>query len=69
MVSKVICVGHTRESAVTRMQRALDEYVIGGVKTTIPFHRLILSDPRFRKGKYSTDFVEELLEVQKKKRP
>ncbi|MCX6355947.1 MAG: acetyl-CoA carboxylase biotin carboxylase subunit [Candidatus Aureabacteria bacterium] len=68
MVSKVICVGHTRESAVTRMQRALDEYVIGGIKTTIPFHRLILSDPRFRKGKYSTDFVDELLEVQKKKK-
>lgn len=66
MVSKIICVGHTRESAVNRMQRALDEYVIGGVKTTIPFLRLILSDPRFRKGKYSTDFVEELLESKKK---
>ncbi|MEI6632410.1 MAG: acetyl-CoA carboxylase biotin carboxylase subunit [Chlamydiota bacterium] len=68
MVAKVICVGHTRESAVTRMQRALDEYVIEGIKTTIPCHRFIMSDPRFRKGKYYTDFVDELMEVQRKKK-
>ena len=68
MVAKVITVGHTRESAITRMQRALDEYVIEGIKTTIPCHRFILSDPRFRKGKYYTDFVDELMEVQRKKK-
>lgn len=68
MVAKVICVGHTRESAITRMQRALDEYVIEGIKTTIPCHRFILSDPRFRKGKYYTDFVDELMDVQRKKK-
>ena len=68
MVGKVICVGHSRESAINRMRRALDEYIIEGVKTTIPLHRLILSDPRFRRGKYYTDFVDELVEVQKKKR-
>jgi biotin carboxylase len=67
MVGKVICVGHTRESAVSRMRRALDEYAIGGIKTTIPLHRLILSDPRFRKGKYYTDFVDELIETQSAK--
>ncbi|MDD5556212.1 MAG: acetyl-CoA carboxylase biotin carboxylase subunit [bacterium] len=67
MVAKVICVGHTRESAVRRMQRALEEYVIEGIKTTIPLHRLILADPRFRKGKYYTDLVDGLLEVQAKK--
>lgn len=68
MIGKVICVGRTRESAVLRMQRALDEYIIGGVKTTIPFCRIVMSDPRFRKGKYSLDFIDNLLEVQKKKR-
>ncbi len=68
MVAKLICVGHTRESAVARMQRALEEYQIDGVKTTIPCHRFIMSDPRFRKGRYNTDFVDELMEVQRKKR-
>jgi acetyl-CoA carboxylase biotin carboxylase subunit len=68
MIGKIICVGHTRESALSRMRRALDEYIIQGVKTTIPLHRLILSDPRFRRGKYYTDFVDHLMEVQKKKR-
>ncbi|HQM53301.1 MAG TPA: acetyl-CoA carboxylase biotin carboxylase subunit, partial [bacterium] len=68
MVAKLICVGHTRESAIARMLRALDEYQIEGVKTTIPCHRFIMSDPRFRKGRYYTDFVDELMEIQRKKR-
>ncbi len=67
MVGKLICVGRSRESAVRRMQRALEEYIICGVKTTIPFHRLILNDPRFRKGKYYTDFIDELLQEKKKR--
>lgn len=67
MVAKLICVGHTRESAITRMCRALGEYVIEGIKTTIPCHRFIMNDPRFRKGKYYTDFVDEILETQRKK--
>jgi pyruvate carboxylase len=50
------------------MRRALNEYIIEGVKTTIPFYRVVLGDPRFRKGKYSTDFIDQLLEVHKSKR-
>lgn len=68
LIGKLVCVGRTRESAVMRMRRALDEYIIGGVKTTIPFYRYVFSDPRFLKGKYSTNFIDELLEVQKKKK-
>jgi acetyl-CoA carboxylase biotin carboxylase subunit len=68
LVGKLICVGRTRESAVNRMRRALNEYIIEGVKTTIPFYRVVLGDPRFRKGKYSTDFIDQLLEVHKSKR-
>ena len=59
MIAKVITVGRMRETAIMRMQRALDEYIIGGVKTTLPFHRKVLADPRFRKGRYTTSFVEE----------
>ena len=61
MVAKVITVGRLRETAIMRMQRALDEYIIGGVKTTLPFHRKVLADPRFRKGRYTTSFVDEFL--------
>ena len=61
MIAKVITVGRLRETAIMRMQRALDEYIIGGVKTTLPFHRKVLADPRFRKGRYTTSFVDEYL--------
>jgi acetyl-CoA carboxylase biotin carboxylase subunit len=66
MMGKLICVGRSRRTAVKRMERALDEYIVGGVKTTIPLHRIILRDPRFRKGRYSTDFVDELLPAHKR---
>jgi len=61
MIAKVITVGRLRETAIMRMQRALNEYIIGGVKTTLPFHRKVLADPRFRKGRYTTSFVDEYL--------
>jgi acetyl-CoA carboxylase biotin carboxylase subunit len=44
-----------------RMSRALGEFIIGGIKTTIPFEQAILQDPNFRRGVYSTSFVEQLL--------
>ncbi len=61
MIAKLICYGHDRRGALDRMERALDEFIIRGVKTTIPLHKLILKDPNFRRGRYSTGFVERLL--------
>jgi acetyl-CoA carboxylase biotin carboxylase subunit len=49
----------TREGAIARMLRALDEFVIVGIKTTIPLHKRILSHPLFVKGQYSTKFLEQ----------
>ena len=43
------------------MARALDEFMIRGVKTTVPLHKLILKDPNFRRGRYSTSFIEQLM--------
>ncbi len=61
LIAKLTTHGTTREEAIRRMERALEECVIEGVKTTIPFHRAILSDPDFIDGDFSTDFVEHLL--------
>jgi acetyl-CoA carboxylase biotin carboxylase subunit len=61
MIAKLICYGRDRRVALERMARALDEFMIRGVKTTIPLHKLILKDPNFRRGRYSTSFVERLL--------
>jgi acetyl-CoA carboxylase biotin carboxylase subunit len=61
MIAKLICYGRDRRTAMDRMQRALDEFMIRGVKTTIPLHKLILKDPNYRRGRYSTSFVERLL--------
>jgi acetyl-CoA carboxylase biotin carboxylase subunit len=59
MVAKLIVHGRTREEAMARATRALDEYVVMGVPTTIPFHQRVLRSPRFRKGDYTTRFVED----------
>ena len=61
MIAKLICYGRDRRVAMDRMARALDEFIIRGVKTTVPLHKLILKDPNFRRGRYSTAFVERLL--------
>lgn len=58
MISKLITVAQTREEAITKMERALSEYVIDGVKTTIPFHIQLMKDKEFRKGNYTTKFLE-----------
>ncbi|MEM9226717.1 MAG: acetyl-CoA carboxylase biotin carboxylase subunit [Verrucomicrobiota bacterium] len=62
MVSKVITYGRTREVAVDRMYRALSEYLIRGIRTTIPFTSAIMKDPIFRAGGATTKFVPEFLE-------
>ncbi len=61
VIAKLIVHGEDREEAIARMCRALDEYVIEGIKTTIPFHRMVMRSPEFRAGKYSTNLVEHLL--------
>ncbi len=58
MISKLIVVAQTREEAILKMRRALDEYIIEGVKTTIPFHQKLMQDPKFIKGDFTTKFME-----------
>ncbi len=59
MISKLIAVAQTREEAILKMQRALDEYIIEGIKTTIPFHQRLMRNDRFRSGDFTTAFMEE----------
>jgi len=59
MISKLIVVAQTREEAIKKMQRALDEYIIEGVKTTIPFHQRLMRHERFKGGDFTTKFLEE----------
>ena len=61
MIGKLITFGKDRREAMDKMSRALGEYMITGVKTTIPFEMAILQDPNFRRGVYSTNFIEQLL--------
>ncbi len=63
LVSKVISYGATREEARTRMLRALGEYQIGGIPTTLPWHKAILDDPRFAAGDYHTGTVENEMDL------
>ena len=59
MIAKLITVAQTREEAIAKMHRALSEFVIEGIKTTIPFHLKLMKDARFIKGNYTTKFLEE----------
>ncbi|MCY1476428.1 Biotin carboxylase [compost metagenome] len=58
MIAKLITTAQTREEAISKMKRALDEFVIEGVKTTIPFHRQLMDDPAYVAGDYTTKFME-----------
>ena len=59
MIAKLITVAQTREEAITKMERALSEYIIEGVATTIPFHQALMKNEKFRKGDFNTKFIEE----------
>jgi len=59
MIAKLITVAQTREEAIEKMKRALEEFVIEGVKTTIPFHLALMDNEHFRAGNYTTKFMEE----------
>lgn len=61
LIAKLITHGRDRHESMARMRRALDEFVIEGIKTTIPLHRRILDDPDFQKGHVSTTFLERFL--------
>jgi acetyl-CoA carboxylase biotin carboxylase subunit len=63
MIAKLITWGETREEAINRMQRALSEFVLTGIKTNIVLHRTILDHPTFRDGSYTTQFIEQNFEV------
>lgn len=67
MVAKVIATASSRSSCIQRMSRALGEYMITGVKTTIPFQKAIMKDPDFIQGKYNTGFVEKFIASQQGK--
>ncbi|MEM8565840.1 MAG: acetyl-CoA carboxylase biotin carboxylase subunit [Bacteroidota bacterium] len=59
MIAKLIVSGQTREEVVTRMKRALSEFVIEGIKTTIPFHLKLMDDKTFQSGMFTTKFLED----------
>ena len=61
MIAKVIATASSRTACINRMSRALNEYMITGIKTTIPFQQAIMHNEAFRQGKYHTGFVEQLL--------
>ncbi|WP_336944811.1 acetyl-CoA carboxylase biotin carboxylase subunit [Asaia sp. BMEF1] len=66
MIAKLIVHAPTRAEAIARMQRALDECVVDGVKTVIPLHRKILADPQFQKGDYTIHWLEKFVDSLKK---
>ena len=61
MIAKLITTAQSREEAINKMKRALDEFVIEGVKTTIPFHRQLMDNPDYMAGNYTTKFMEDFV--------
>ena len=58
LIAKLVVFAQTRDGAISKMASALDEFTVGGIKTTIPFHRQVMKDDRFRSGKFDTSFLE-----------
>jgi acetyl-CoA carboxylase biotin carboxylase subunit len=61
MIAKLIVYGSSRDACIMRLKRALEEYVIEGMKTTIPLHQALIKDPEFREGSYTIKWLEEWL--------
>lgn len=61
MIAKLITTAQTREEAINKMKRALDEFVIEGIKTTIPFHRQLMEHPDYLAGNYTTAFMNDFV--------
>jgi acetyl-CoA carboxylase biotin carboxylase subunit len=69
LIAKVLVWGPSRQEAIVRMKRALGEYTIRGIKTSIPFHLLVMDNPKFAAGEYDTTFIDkELGKIEYKKR-
>jgi acetyl-CoA carboxylase biotin carboxylase subunit len=66
LIAKLICHGKDREEAMNKMQRALSQFVVQGIHTTIPLHQKIFADPEFRSGAFDTKFMERFFERQGK---
>jgi acetyl-CoA carboxylase biotin carboxylase subunit len=60
MIAKLVAWGRNREEAIARMKRALDEFTVEGIRTTIPFHKRVFSHPDFLRGTFTTDFVNSM---------
>jgi len=58
MIAKVIVKGIDRDEAIRRMKRALDEFIVEGIKTTLPFHKKLMDDENFISGNFDTKFIE-----------
>ncbi len=72
MIAKLICRAQTREECIKKMSRALDEFIIEGVKTTVPFHQLLMKNEKFKSGDFHTGFLNEWdfkAEIEQKKKP
>jgi acetyl-CoA carboxylase biotin carboxylase subunit len=69
MISKLAAWGGTREEAIDRLRRALDEYAVGGIRTTLPFFRDIVRDDEFIQAKLDTGFISRFNERQKRVHP
>jgi acetyl-CoA carboxylase biotin carboxylase subunit len=65
LIAKLICHGADREEAMNKMQRALSQFVVQGIHTTIPLHQKIFADAEFRRGEFDTKFMERFFERQK----
>ena len=61
MIAKLITTAQTREEAIAKMKRALEEFYIEGVKTTIPFHRQLMENEDYIAGNYTTKFMEDFV--------
>lgn len=59
LIAKLICRAQTREECIAKMERALDEFIVEGVKTTVPFHKKLMRDENFRKGNFHTGFLND----------
>jgi acetyl-CoA carboxylase biotin carboxylase subunit len=67
LIAKLICHGHDREEAMNKMQRALSQFVVQGIYTSIPLHQRIFDDPEFRSGHFDTHFMERFFDRQAEK--
>lgn len=60
MIAKLICKARTREECIAKMRRALDEFIVEGIKTTVPFHRMLMDEEQFITGDFTTKFIDSM---------